>query len=130
MYEYYIVIAKEERTYGLCYTLDYEVSSVENVLKLQTFLNKKYGNCAILYFKKLESSNPWIPVSTGNFPNDSEIVQITYQYEFDDGPCCDSFAYRHNGKWYWNEDSEQISCEVLAWKKNCAPYRRYVNESK
>lgn len=64
----------------------------------------------------------WIPVSTGIFPNDLEVVQVTYLGFCDGKPYCDEFAYRNSGKWYWQHDDSDVRVEIIAWKRNCKPY--------
>lgn len=67
-------------------------------------------------------NNNWIPVSSGLFPEDMEIVQVTYIGFYDKKPYCDNFAYIQNGIWYWWDD-EKVMVEITAWKKNCEPYK-------
>lgn len=43
------------------------------------------------------NNNDWIPVSTGSFPEDEEVVQVTYLGYRDLISFCDLFAYRRNG---------------------------------
>lgn len=67
-------------------------------------------------------NNNWIPISSGIFPEDMEIVQVTYIGCFDKKPYCDSFAHMRDGIWYW-WDNEMAGVEITAWKKNCKPYK-------
>lgn len=67
--------------------------------------------------------NDWIPISTGRYPRDGEVVQITYIGYYDKLPHCDAFAFRINGEWFFNNGEEQdIEVEITAWKKCCEPY--------
>lgn len=68
-------------------------------------------------------NNGWIPVSSGLFPEEKEIVQVTF-IGFNDGkPYCDEFAYIENGSWHWVYDSDdEVRVKITAWKYNCKPY--------
>ena len=66
--------------------------------------------------------NEWIPISTGVFPEEREIVQVTYNASFDKRPYCDAFAYREGDNWKWAEDDEPVFELITAWKYNCNPY--------
>ena len=68
-------------------------------------------------------NNNWIPVSTGLYPDDNEIVQVTYLGYYDQNYYCDAFAYRYNGKWFWNEDDGDVKVKITAWRYNCEPYQ-------
>lgn len=63
----------------------------------------------------------WIPVSSGKYPQDEEIVQVTYLSCFDGKPCCDEFALRRDGEWLWTDYSD-VTVEIIAWKKLGSPY--------
>ena len=68
-------------------------------------------------------NNNWIPISSGLFPNDMEIVQITYLGYYDEKPYCNGFAYIKNEIWYWSDDDKKVEVKITAWKKNCEPYK-------
>lgn len=69
-------------------------------------------------------NSDWVPVKSGNYPKEKEIVQITYKTSWTDELTCLRFAYRMNDKWlsddgkYIDEISED---RVVAWR-NCIPY--------
>lgn len=72
----------------------------------------------------------WTPVSSGKYPRDEEIVQVTYISCLDGKPCCDEFALRRDGEWLWTDYSD-VTVEITAWKKNCKPYnphKDYIGE--
>lgn len=72
----------------------------------------------------------WTPVSSGKYPQDEEIVQVTYISCLDGKPCCDEFALRRDGEWLWTDYSD-VTVEIIAWKKNCKPYnphKDYIGE--
>lgn len=66
--------------------------------------------------------NNWIPISSGLFPEDGEVVQVTFIGCNDHAPHCERFAYRKEGNWYWTVDSSKVKVEIIAWKK-CEPYK-------
>lgn len=70
------------------------------------------------------NTNEWIPLTTGIYPEENEVVQVTYLKGPRKKPCCDEFASYENGAWYWN--SEPVSIEITAWKKNSEPYMGHV----
>ena len=73
--------------------------------------------------EKLRRENSaWIPVSTGIFPRDKEIVQVTYLGFSDEKPCCEAFAFRKNGDWYWYSKGTRITVKITAWKPKCKAY--------
>ena len=39
----------------------------------------------------------WIPVSSGKYPKDGEVVQVTYLSYYDKKPLCNAFAFRRDG---------------------------------
>lgn len=63
----------------------------------------------------------WIPVSSGKFPKEEEVVQVTYLSCYDKKPLCDAFAFRRNGLWIW-DNYEDVVVEIVAWKKIGKPY--------
>ena len=72
---------------------------------------------------KLKRGNSaWIPVSSGIFPRDKEIVQVTYLGFSDEKPCCEAFAFRKNGDWYWYSKGTRITVKITAWKPKCKAY--------
>lgn len=66
--------------------------------------------------------NNWIPISSGLFPKDGEVVQVTFIGCNDHAPHCERFAYRQEGNWYWTKDSSKVIVEIIAWKE-CVPYK-------
>lgn len=70
-------------------------------------------------------NNGWTPVSSGNFPEDHEDVQVTFLSCDDNTPLCVAFAYRNEGKWYWTLDDMEVKVKITAWKKNCEPYKLF-----
>lgn len=68
------------------------------------------------------TKNGWVPVSSGEFPEEGAIVQVTYLAYYDNKPMCDCFAYISDGTWYWSVDNEQVRVKITAWKRNCEPY--------
>ena len=69
------------------------------------------------------NENKWIPISSGMYPEDLEIVQVTYLSYLDNEPYCDAFAFRSEGKWHWAMDEDDVIVEITAWKYNCEPYK-------
>ena len=80
--------------------------------------------------------NEWIPVKSGMFPKNDEIVQVTY-IGINNKIYCDQFAIFNNGHWYWydecteiDEETEEIlyatpvktKIKITAWKHMCEPY--------
>lgn len=69
----------------------------------------------------------WVPVTLGNYPNDKEIVQITYRGEgiWKDKISCLLFVHRLNGKWLYDDDDGSVyeisEDRVIAWR-DCIPY--------
>ena len=72
--------------------------------------------------KPRRENSAWIPVSTGIFPRDKEIVQVTYLGFSDEKPCCEAFAFRKNGDWYWYSKGTRITVKITAWKPKCKAY--------
>lgn len=98
-----------------------------NLIRMVRFISKDsllHGTpkecCKCIWNRKLE--NEWIPISTGVFPEDREIVQVTYSASSDKRPYCDAFAYREGNNWKWAEDDELVFESITAWKYNCNPY--------
>ena len=67
--------------------------------------------------------NDWIPVKSGILPKEREPVQVTYLGYTDNKPYCDEFAYMLDGKWLWNSNDFEPKVKIIAWKRNCEPYR-------
>lgn len=69
----------------------------------------------------------WILVTSGHYPNDKEIVQITCRGEgiWKDRISCLVFVYRLNGKWLYDDDDGSVyeieEDRVIAWR-DCIPY--------
>jgi len=68
-------------------------------------------------------NNEWIPVSSGLLPKEREAVQVTYLGYIDNKPYCDEFAYMLDGQWLWCHDDYNPQVKIVAWKRNCAPYK-------
>lgn len=71
-------------------------------------------------------NNGWIPISSGNYPKDKEIVQITLRGDgfWKDTISCLLFVHRLNEKWLHDNDGNiyEISEDrVIAWR-DCIPY--------
>ena len=67
-------------------------------------------------------ANDWVPVSTGQYPKDGEVVNVTYLDYYDNKPMCDDLAYREEGKWFWY-DGYEVTVKITAWKPIGEPYR-------
>ena len=67
-------------------------------------------------------NSKWKPISSGEYPDDCEEVQVTYLGYNDHLPRCNGFAYREEGKWYWSFDESVVNVEITAWRYNCRPY--------
>jgi hypothetical protein len=68
------------------------------------------------------TKNGWVPVSSGEFPDEGESVQVTYLSYHNNAPMCDCFAFISGGVWYWTNSYEQVNVIITAWKRNCEPY--------
>lgn len=66
----------------------------------------------------------WIPVSSGKYPKDGEVVQVTYLSYYDKKPLCNAFAFRRDGVWIW-DTLKTVKVEIVAWKMLCDPYNPY-----
>lgn len=69
-------------------------------------------------------NNDWMPVKSGNYPNDKEIVQVTLKESWTEELTCLQFAYRLNGRWLSDDGKyvdEIAEDRVVAWR-NCIPY--------
>ena len=61
--------------------------------------------------------NGWIPAI--QTPPESKDVQVTFaSYYPPQNPLIVTFAYFHNGKWYWSDNNGQVGVKILAWKIN------------
>lgn len=67
-------------------------------------------------------SKAWTPVLSGNYPKEKENVQVTYRGCIDGEYHCDAFAYRENNQWYWTNEEEPVTVQIVAWKRNCEAY--------
>lgn len=65
-----------------------------------------------------------IPVSSGKYPKDGEVVQVTYLSYYDKKPLCNAFAFRRDGVWIW-DTLKTVKVEIVAWKMLCDPYNPY-----
>lgn len=66
--------------------------------------------------------NEWTPVSSGELPDEEEIVQVTYIGCTDGKPYCDCFAHRKRGYWLWSLDDTDVEVEITAWRHPGEPY--------
>ena len=85
-----------------------------------------YRDGLVFMFKKEhtdEKTRDWIPVSSGNLPDEGKSVQVTYIGYYDKEPYCDEFAYIENGKWHWKDDGEIPKVKITAWRYNETPYQ-------
>ena len=48
----------------------------------------------------MDKENNWIPIASGIYPPEKEIVQVTYLGYTDNIPYCDEFAYRKERRVY------------------------------
>lgn len=74
----------------------------------------------------MNNTNEWIPLSTGQYPKEGEIVQVTYLSHYFKKPYCNQFAFFKKGFWYWDGDSDPVRVEITAWKKNSKPYTERI----
>lgn len=61
----------------------------------------------------------WIPVKSGEMPEEMETVQVTYLCLLDGKPHCDLFAYIKNGRWYI---PDRVVGQITAWRRTGIPY--------
>ena len=47
---------------------------------------------------------------------------MTYLGFSDEKPCCEAFAFRKNGDWYWYSKGTRITVKITAWKPKCKAY--------
>lgn len=73
-------------------------------------------------FTALEHTDDWIPIASGIYPPEKEVVQVTYLGYTDNIPYCDEFAYRRDRLWYWTNSDEKVNVDIIAWRKKCKPY--------
>ena len=79
---------------------------------------EKYELSYCIRTKDEHFPNEWIPIETGEYPEDEIKVQITYIGRNSCKPRCDAFAERYKGKWYW-DDGDEIHLDVTpitAWR--------------
>lgn len=56
----------------------------------------------------------WVPVETGNYPDDEKVVEITYDINKNRFR---GLAYRYKGKWFWSNNNILIQiAEIVAWR--------------
>lgn len=94
-----------------------------DVFKLSLDQMRKIDQVFKVALEGAVDSDAWIPVSSGNYPEDATDVQVTYLGYNDKKPYCDEHAYRKDGVWYWTSSDESIAVEITAWKPMCEPYR-------
>lgn len=65
----------------------------------------------------------WIPVSSGRFPENNTVVQVTYLDPLDLHTLrCNAFAFYKEGIWYQSTDNRAMKGEVIAWRTNADVY--------
>lgn len=67
-------------------------------------------------------SEIWTPVISENYPKERENVQVTYLGCVDGEYHCDAFAYCENNQWFWINEEEAVTVQIVAWKRNCKTY--------
>ena len=67
--------------------------------------------------------NDWIPVSSGELPEEYKTVHVTFLGYNDNAPYCDMCAYRIGKNWFWAYNEESICVKITAWKPICEPYK-------
>lgn len=67
-------------------------------------------------------SETWTPVISENYPKERENVQVTYLGCVDGEYHCDAFAYCENNQWFWINEEEAVTVQIVAWKRNCKAY--------
>lgn len=61
----------------------------------------------------------WIPVSSGRFPENNTVVQVTYLDPLDLHTLrCNAFAFYKEGIWYQSTGNHAMRGEVIAWRTN------------
>lgn len=61
----------------------------------------------------------WIPVSSGKFPENNTVVQVTYLDPLDLHTLrCNAFAFYEDEIWYEATDKRVMKGEVIAWRTN------------
>ncbi len=105
------------------------MTALENQVQADVGETRKAANILVNHildildaYKEFNEKTDWIPVSSGNFPDDMVDVQVTFIGAADRFPHCEAFAYRNEGQWYWSLDDEKVSVEITAWKQKCDPY--------
>ena len=73
-------------------------------------------------YKEKNMSETWPPVISGNYPKERENVQVTYLGCVDGEYHCDAFAYCENNQWFWINEEEAVTVQIVAWKRNCKAY--------
>ena len=67
--------------------------------------------------------NDWIPVSSGELPEEYKTVHVTFLGYSDNAPYCDMCAYRIGKNWFWAYNEEPICVKITAWKPIGEPYK-------
>lgn len=61
----------------------------------------------------------WTPVSSGRFPENNTVVQVTYLDPLDLHTLrCNAFAFYKEGIWYQSTGNRAMKGEVIAWRIN------------
>lgn len=93
------------------------LSTIIPILQSEEY-NKQYLAWEHIYLK-----NDWIPVSSGNLPEEFEEVHVTYIRHDNGEPCSNAFAYYYDNKWYWAIYEEEVKVKITAWRPMHEPYR-------
>ena len=111
---------------------DFKILTKDEFLNSYSYLTEEEYDATQLYLnwireeesrtKEKEMNNDWIPVDSGQYPEDNKIVQVTYIGYNDGAPHCDAFAYKEDDQWYWSIDEEKVKVKIIAWKPSDKPY--------
>ena len=110
---------------------DYKIESIYSFLDSNILREEKHLYAESLLTKALQKASialqekkddDWIPIASGIYPPEKEVVQVTYLGYNNNMPYCDEFAYRSKRLWYWTNSDKEVNVDIIAWKKNCKPY--------
>ena len=59
-------------------------------------------------------SETWTPVISENYPKERENVQVTYLGCVDGEYHCEAFAYCENNQWFWINEEEAVTVQIVA----------------
>lgn len=69
----------------------------------------------------------WIPVSSGQYPDEDTDVQVTYLSCQDGTPMCNYTAYRNGDNWFWTNGG-LCRVTITAWRPVGEPYKGDVTD--